>query len=175
MAELKTGLSVLIFFLLANAGYAQEHVTTLNELVSNAQKYDTRRVLIKGEVLSVMPYNNGTWVNISDGSESLGVWFSGAEKIPEITRTGSYRSTGDIIIAEGIFCKNSASHYGEMMLQADMADILFPGKDRKENVPPAKKRVLINGAVLAAVLMLIYFIKRCLHDRRTEEYSNQSA
>ncbi|MGA1863805.1 MAG: hypothetical protein ACMUHX_01960, partial [bacterium] len=82
------------------------------------KKYDGYHVEVKGEVVGdIMERKNGTWLNIDDGSESIGVWCP-KDNLPRIDFIGDYKSKGDILMISGVFNKACSVHGGETDIHA---------------------------------------------------------
>ena len=90
----------------------------LNRVVSDLMGYDKHEIEIEGEVIGdLMPRRKGFWLNIDDGTDSIGVWVP-KHLMPQIEYLGNYNSKGDILLIRGIFNRACASHGGETDIHA---------------------------------------------------------
>ncbi|MGA1789997.1 MAG: hypothetical protein ACMUIM_00805 [bacterium] len=90
----------------------------LNRVVRDLMGFDEHEIEIEGEVIGdIMARRKGFWLNIDDGSDSIGVWVP-RHLMPEIEYAGSYDSKGDILMIRGIFNRACPSHGGETDIHA---------------------------------------------------------
>ncbi|MGA1840235.1 MAG: hypothetical protein ACMUIU_06375 [bacterium] len=90
----------------------------INQLIRQMKKFNGYNVEIKGEIVGdIMKRKNGTWLNIDDGSESIGVWYQ-KHNLPRIDFIGDYKSKGDILLISGIFNSACSVHGGETDIHA---------------------------------------------------------
>jgi len=90
----------------------------LNRIIRDPMSYDRQEIEIEGEVIGdLMPRRKGFWLNIDDGTDSIGVWVP-KHVMPEIEYVGSYDSKGDILMIRGIFNRACPSHGGETDIHA---------------------------------------------------------
>jgi len=144
-----------VHFPLQSVCHAQERVSG-RELIENAQSYDGKRILYEGEVIGeVMQRENGVWVNISDGQDSIGVWMPG-ELAGIITHKGNYKTQGDILEVAGIFNRACLVHGGDLDIHAISLRMIKPGWQKQEMIIPAKRSLVV---ILLVVLCLTLISK----------------
>jgi len=131
-----------------------------NELIENAVKYDKQIVVYSGEVIGdIMKRGDNAWINVSDGSNAIGVWLPYSETM-KIKYTGLYNHKGDTVKVEGIFNKACPEHGGDLDIHCKKIEVLKEGYTAQEKIN--YKNILIAGIllVLAVVLNLIIFRKK---------------
>ena len=58
-------------------------ISSFNQLIEKASEFDGRLVAVTGEAIGdLMLRQNGSWLNISDGSTALGIFFNKNETSP---------------------------------------------------------------------------------------------
>lgn len=124
----------------------------LNDLIEGSLAYDGRQITVKGEVIGdIMPRGDFTWINIYDGTATIGVW-GPASLIGQVKKTGRYKSYGDIVRVTGLFRRDDARQGGELDIQATSIEIMKPGRIHVHPITP--RRLLRTGLSLALALTL---------------------
>lgn len=164
----------ILFFIflvgvIMNSVFSQE--ITVENLLSNVSEFDKQEVQVSGEILTVMPLKNGSWINLNDNGNSIGVWCNAGVYLPEIKNTASYKQDGDFLKVKGIFNKSSADNYGEQIIEALELQVKYAKKAKKEIVSENKKTILELSALSLGALILVYLIKRYFDDRRSKKHS----
>ncbi|MDP3143070.1 MAG: DNA-binding protein [Candidatus Omnitrophota bacterium] len=138
---------------------AETPVSSL-DLIEHAKDYDGKIVYFQGEVVGeVMRRGDFAWINVHDGSNALGIWAK-SPLFAAITFTGTYKSTGDIIGAKGIFHRACLEHGGDLDIHADSLIIIKQGQERTETFHYQEKIwVLIIAGVTACLLILRLLLK----------------
>lgn len=132
---------------------------TINSLIEREDRYDKTLVTVRGEAIGEpMKRGNECWVNISDGTNAIGIKMKFADA-QRIKKYGNYKQTGDTILVRGYFYKACPQDGGETDIHAADLKIVAPGKTTAEPVPVTK----VAGTVLLAALMttgLLLFRKK---------------
>ena len=141
------------YWLLVTVAFANPVSST--ELIENAKKYDGQAVSFQGEVVGeIMSRGDFAWINIHDGQNALGIWAKSPLVTP-ITFTGSYKSTGDIIEAQGIFHRACLEHGGDLDIHADTLMVVKSGQKRVEVFHEGQKKLVLVliGAVVCLLIL----------------------
>jgi len=138
----------------------------IETLFTLATELNGEVVTVQGEVLTVLRQKEGTWINVSDGTSSIGVWADRQRELPPIQYSASYHSTGDTVRVEGIFYYNDPAHYGEAAVHARTVTVVTPGQTRIREVSEAKKRTLDLTALFMVCTWLVFAIKRMIYAAR---------
>lgn len=146
--------SAFIAILIANGSGAIS--ATSDDLINNAKHYDKKEVVYSGEVIGdIMERGENVWVNISDGSNAIGVWMTKGDA-KEIKYTGKYSFIGDTVKVTGIFNRACPEHGGDLDIHSSKIEII------KQGFATAKKinyiYIIISAILLAAALVLNLFI-----------------
>lgn len=144
---------LFLFFILPITCLAQPLSSA--ELINNSKVYDGRIVSYEGEVIGdVMKRATGTWININDGENAVGIWGS-LFLLKDIIYTGSYKSFGDKIEITGIFHRACPEHGGDLDIHAQSLRKINSGRLKQERLNPDKRNQVI---ILAGVLILIWIL-----------------
>ncbi|MBM3706185.1 MAG: DNA-binding protein [Actinobacteria bacterium] len=154
--------SIKIFFitifsgLLIASGLSASNVeVTSSELINNAKEYDKKEVIYSGEVIGdIMKRDEHAWINISDGSNAIGVWIP-FEETEKIGFTGQYKYKGDIVKITGIFNRACSEHGGDLDIHAKSIEIIERGYEIKRNI---NFYGLIAGIVLFIIAMSLSLV-----------------
>jgi hypothetical protein len=128
--------SVAFLLFLPLTGLAESAEVTSNDLIENAFELDNQTIVYTGEVIGdVMNRGDHTWLNISDGSNTMGVWVESslveANAIP-----GRYSEHGDEVQITGVFHRACAQHGGDMDIHADQLVLVSSGYPVSHAVSP---------------------------------------
>ncbi|MFH1578119.1 MAG: DNA-binding protein [Candidatus Omnitrophota bacterium] len=144
--------SVLCF--LPSLCYAQEVKSSI-ELIENGKTYDGQEIAYEGEVIGeVMKRRQGTWVNISDGDNSLGVWMS-SDLAEDIEHKGSYKAKGDIFQVKGVFNYACLMHGGDLDIHAVSLHKIKSGWQKQEKAILAKRNLVITLSVILCLILIL--------------------
>jgi hypothetical protein len=117
---------VALFAPVAGAGETQKKLT-LNDLVEKAKELDGTDVSASGEVIGdVMFRGDHGWVNISDGTNALGVW-APAELLGRIQNAGRYGLNGDLVRVAGTFYRMDPQNGGDIDIHARTLEVIETG------------------------------------------------
>lgn len=130
--------------------FAALESTGIKQLTMDMKGFDGRLVTIQGEAVGeIMRRGKGTWLNIDDGTETMGIWVPNA-LMPEIDFVGNYKEKGDIIRIIGTFNKACPEHGGETDIHAREVIRIRSGHPTAHPVSNEKKGLTILLFVLAA-------------------------
>ncbi|HLN61411.1 MAG TPA: hypothetical protein VK464_07615 [Symbiobacteriaceae bacterium] len=131
---------------------AEQAVTPINDLVEKAGAFDRQAVTVRGEAVGdVMIRGDHGWVNISDGTNDIGVYATAAQ-LRAIRQVGRYHTTGDVVRVTGEFHRADPEHGGDLDLHAATLVVVQPGGPVAHPVPLG--RVGLAGGALALALVL---------------------
>lgn len=120
----------------AGTGHAQD--LKLNDLVEKAKELDGREVTVTGEALGdVMFRGDYGWVNIGDGTNTIGIW-APAAFLRRISRTGRYGWKGDTVRVIGAFFRMDPQNGGDLDIQARTLEVIEPGVPAAHPVDPSR-------------------------------------
>lgn len=151
-------LSILAAALAAGlAGLAAAAQPTVSELVGHTLDWTGKTVTIEGEAIGeALPRGDWAWVNVSDGTNAIGVWMPLADA-KKIGVYGDYHHTGDILRVTGTFSRDCAAHGGDVDIHSTDVVRVKAGSETPHPVPNAKKTAaagLSAAAVCALCLCL---------------------
>ncbi|MDP2913605.1 MAG: DNA-binding protein [Candidatus Omnitrophota bacterium] len=151
-------LAILSVFVFQLSAFAAEEISS-KALIDNADFFDSKRVLYKGELITAILNRGGhSWINLNDGENAIGVWCR-KDALGVVQFIGDYKNKGDVLVVDGIFHRACPVHGGELDIHAGAVNILKHGFALKERVDKAKLNISI-ALFLAAILMIIVFRKR---------------
>jgi len=135
-------------------------VISAEELLKEAEKYDGKEVIYKGEVIGdIMIRRDCAWINVRDETGAIGI-FCPKELVNEIKHAGSYRFTGDIVSVRGTFHHSCPEHGGDTDIHAGRINIIQKGKTISHPLEPKKVKASIILPVIAFVLAIIHLVVR---------------
>lgn len=139
---------------------ANAALTNIKDLILDAKHYNGREVTIQGEVIGdVMARRNGTWINIDDESECIGIWIAPG-RLPMIDFTGSYKAKGDTLEIEGIFNRACPEHGGETDFHAIKVEVIKKGHPIHHPILKIKLEIVIILLLLTIIVTLLYWHKK---------------
>ncbi len=99
-------------------------------MIEQAKEYDKKIIIYEGEVIGdVMRRGTFAWVNVSDGSNAMGIWLSITDAA-KIQYRGGYHYKGDTIRVTGVFHRACPEHGGDMDIHGERVEILKLGVKR---------------------------------------------
>lgn len=146
----------LLAFILVIFGYADncfaEEITNYNDLIENGKLLDGSEVTIKGEAIGE-PMKRGeyTWVNISDGSNAMGIWLKSSDA-QKINLYGNNKTKGDTVKILGEFHRACAEHGGDMDIHSLSIEIAEKGYLINKSVNLSKVKLGLILSLITAVL-----------------------
>jgi len=143
--------------------YAQEPAVSVNELIEHSADYDGKSISITGEAIGECLERDGfDWVNISDGSNAIGIWMS-KKDAAMVTCYGDYKYTGDTLIVTGTFYEACPEHGGEPDIHCQTLIISQVGELKNEKIPVAK---ILLAAGFAASVLILYAVYHKIFSRK---------
>lgn len=142
-----------------SAPKAQEvpsHPRCLADLIEGSTVYNGKQITVEGEVVGdIMIRGSRGWVNLTDGSASIGVW-GPTSLIQKVKLAGGYKARGDWVRVTGTFWRSDSSQGGELDIQASALTVTSRGK-RIDN-PVTSTRIIrtIISIIIAAALGLLW-------------------
>lgn len=122
------------------------------ELVDRGRDFDGREILFEGEAIGdPMRRGDHAWVNILDSSGALGAWLP-SELLGRITRYGSYRGKGDVLLVRGVFHRACPDHGGDMDIHVEAILAVTPGQPAAHPASPTLGLLAALSLVAAAAL-----------------------
>ncbi|MGA1796213.1 MAG: hypothetical protein ACMUIL_10175 [bacterium] len=135
----------------------------VTRLVNDKKLYDGREITIQGEVVGdVMERSAGVWLNVDDGTESIGVWVPRGI-MPTMKYVGGYTTQGDIIKVEGTFYRACGTHGGETDIHASGITRVHPGYPVAHSLSSQKIRWALVLLFCAVALIGVHWWTRRPH------------
>lgn len=132
---------------------------SINDLIENAISLDGEKVTITAEAIGErMERAEGTWVNVNDGTNAIGVWMDKLTAA-KIGFFGDYSHKGDTLSITGIFSRACLEHGGEPDIHAETLEITRSGEIITHRASPAKA-IWASILSIAATPFAIYFIRQ---------------
>jgi hypothetical protein len=131
-----------------------------DDLINNAREYDKKEVVYSGEVVGdIMQRGEYAWINVYDGSNSIGIWIT-YDEAKKIKHTGSYRYKGDIVEVTGIFNRACPEHGGDFDIHAKSMIVKKEGSKVEREINLTILYIAIAVLLIAAGLNLFIYKKR---------------
>lgn len=131
----------------------------LNDLINNSKDYDGKTVFIQGEaLLEVMEREDGSWININDGSNAMGLWLP-TDEAAKIKQFGDYHTVGDQLMVEAVFHRSCSEHGGDMDLHFVKWIELTEGHEKTLKLNNERVMWAVLLTVITAVIGLVFFKK----------------
>lgn len=132
----------------------------LNDLVEDAADWNNQTVVISAEAIGEpLERAEGTWINVSNGSNAMGIWMS-IEEAQRITVFGQYETLGDQLLITGQFHRACPEHGGEADIHLITMSITSPGEQMKTPVSFTKGLSAMGMFLFAAALSVYYLSLR---------------
>lgn len=133
-----------------------------SDLLNDPNRYNGQIITFEGEAVGDIM---GNWINISDGSNAIGIWIKEKLALDEISYIGDYKTKGDKIRVTGIFNKTCAEHGGDLDIHAQNMEITGLGTPTEHPLDMAKIYSLL---ILLAVATLVYIAKTLSYRKKTK-------
>lgn len=149
--------SLILLFPAASAEASTSY--SINDLIENAISLDSEKVTITAEAIGEkMERSECTWVNVNDGTNSIGVWM---DKLTadRIGYFGDYSHKGDTIRITGTYSRACLEHGGEPDIHAEKLEVIEAGASIGHKASPAKAIWALILSIAAAPFA-IYFIRQ---------------
>ncbi|MBW8380986.1 MAG: hypothetical protein K0M69_00490 [Youngiibacter sp.] len=132
---------------------------SINDLIENAISLDGEKVTITAEAIGEkMERPEGTWVNVNDGTNAIGVWMD-KQTADRIGYFGDYSHKGDTLRITGTYRRACLEHGGEPDIHAETLYIIKSGEVISHSASPAKA-IWASILSIAAAPFAIYFIRQ---------------
>ena len=157
--------SIKGFFLIALSGILLANgsaglAVTSDELINKAKEYDKKEVVYTGEIVGdIMQRGQYAWINVSDGSNAVGIWLP-YEETKQIKYKGTYDFIGDTIKITGIFNRACAEHGGDLDIHAKKIEIVKEGHRIIRGINYQKFYIAIALFLVALFLIIMIFRKK---------------
>ncbi len=103
-------------------------VVDSNKLLYDAVSINDKTISYTGEIIGdIMVRADGTWLNISDGTNAIGVFLPSSISIGDLT-PGNYQHTGDQVTITGTFHRACPDHGGDLDVHAQSLTLVGKGK-----------------------------------------------
>jgi hypothetical protein len=137
------------------AGRAETAEVSSNDLIENALALDGQTVVYSGEVIGdIMKRGDYTWLNVSDGSNAMGVWVETA-LLGDVATPGRYGMHGDEVRVTGVFHRACAEHGGDMDIHAEKIELLGAGYPVSHGVQLWKLVLTLVFTSLSATAVIV--------------------
>jgi aspartyl/asparaginyl-tRNA synthetase len=126
---------------------------------------DGKYVILEGEVISEpLERKDGVWINLTDGSSSIGVFFRDKSQIANILYWGQHHFKGDFVRITGKVYLADKETNGELDVQGEKLRIMQSGYRIEEVIPVWKIILAVIFGLIALTLLfdrlIIYFRRR---------------
>ena len=148
---------------------AQGEDVSIEDLLNDPELYNGKAVYIEAEALDVLRQAQGAWINVSDETESIGVWVKKGIPLPEIKHFTSYKQQGDLIAVRGTFQASCKEHFGQHDIHAQEVVIVQEGSLIEEVISLRQKQLMRFSFYLFVLVVCVYVLKRVIHAGRTEK------
>lgn len=139
-----------------------EKIYTPTELINQItldKNLDGVRIVLEGEAISEpLERKDGCWINVTDGSIAIGVFFKDKTQADKIQVWGQHHFKGDTVRIEGKVYLADKETGGELDIQGENLTVVSAGYRIEESIPLWK---IIAGIILGIVtltLMLERFV-----------------
>lgn len=128
-----------------------------NDLIENGRNLDNKIITVQGEVIGDrMKRGNYSWINISDGSNGMGIWIKN-EDADAIKVYGNYNNKGDTVEIEGKFNRACKEHGGDMDIHAQSIKIIKAGYPVNHAI---NRNKIITALLLTAVTIILAILSK---------------
>ena len=165
MCKIAKSLGMVTFFILliSITCRASDTLTKLNDLIENSTAMDGKEVTVKGEVIGEeLERGEYAWLNINDGSNSIGVWIK-RDSIKNVKYYGDYKNSGDVVQITGIYHRACREHGGDMDLHSINFKIISSGYSYNRQISLEKMGSALLLSFLSIVLITFYIIVKKKH------------
>jgi hypothetical protein len=129
------------------------------ELISRAKIFDNTTIVYSGEAIGdVMKRSDGTWVNVNDGANAIGVWMPPGTA-GGVGVGGDFKHGGDMLEISGIFHRACDQHGGDLDIHAQSVRVLRPGGPVPCGIDKAKKDWAVKLLGVAAIIWILSLLK----------------
>jgi hypothetical protein len=134
-----------------------EDITNFNDLIENGKALDGKTVTINGEAIGdMMKRGDYSWLNISDGSNAIGIWGE-TSIINKVTTLGNYKQKGDMVEIQGEFHRACSEHGGDMDIHITNLSVIEKGRKVSQPIDYNKVKILSLLSLAALFTSTIYY------------------
>lgn len=159
----------------SNAKFHKPHVPdhyTATEIITQIDQLNGKEVVLRGEA-AVEPLERGdfVWLNVFDGSISIGVWMK-KELIAPIKFYSGYKTKGDTVEIVGKAYRADPDTNGELDIKATSLKVIEHGSKIPEHFPVWKIVVAIVLLLMTGMYFGKFFSDRAkmkVHEKDTFE------
>ena len=161
MSKIFRTLSITLFLIFFSFSVCSaEEITDYNNLIEKGKAFDGKQVTIKGEVIKeAMVRGNYAWINVSDGSNAMGVWLKSSE-INKLSMYGDYKHKGDTVEVTGTFNRDCSEHGGDMDIHASSIEVISKGEDVPHIIAGDKIKTTVLLSFVTISLFMVYLRRR---------------
>lgn len=135
--------------------HASDYVLS-KTLIENAKSFDKKDITYRGEaVTAIMPRGGFSWVNVSDGTNAIGVWTKSSE-LKDVRFLGGYNKKGDILEVVGVFNRACKMHNGELDIHARSIKVITAGHPLEERIDKNNIKATVWLFLLAIAITIIF-------------------
>ncbi|MCX5642996.1 MAG: DNA-binding protein [Candidatus Omnitrophica bacterium] len=153
---------MLILWLLTLGGNIVAPPTVhISDLITQSRSYEGRVIVTEGEAVGdLMLRGEYGWVNLSDGSNAIGV-YAPSKQLEQIKHLGRYEIVGDRVSVTGTFYDACPVHSGETDIHASSVAIASEGSVVDEILDQVRLKLSLELALLAILAFLFrQFVRR---------------
>jgi aspartyl/asparaginyl-tRNA synthetase len=166
---MKRLLIFVLFLAIPCSVHAFEKVYTPSELINSItldNKLNGQKIVLEGEAISEpLERKDGCWINVTDGSIAIGVFFKDKTQANKINIWGQHHFKGDTVRIEGKVFLADKETGGELDVQGENLTIITAGYRIEETIPLWK---IIAGLILG-VITLALMLERFFSFLRTKK------
>jgi len=152
-------IALVLIYMFPISSKAEEYIN-YNDLIENAKALDGKYIELKGEAIGEsMRRGSYTWVNISDGSNAMGIWLTNQEA-NKVKTYGSYKFKGDIVKVSGTFSRACSDHGGDMDIHGESLTIVESGHKVELSLSEWKMKVAAIFSVITLILFGVYYKRK---------------
>ncbi|NTU60880.1 MAG: hypothetical protein HGA95_00895 [Caldiserica bacterium] len=133
---------------------ASEKVYSPSELIDKITQdktLDGQKIILEGEAIcEPIERKDGCWINVTDGSMAIGVFFKDKTQTDKIKIWGQYHFKGDIVRIEGTVYLADKQTGGELDIQGENLTVVSQGYRVDEVIPLWK---IIAGIILGLITL----------------------
>jgi hypothetical protein len=161
----RTLILTLVFAVIPYSVCSAQEITNYNDIIENGKELDGKIVIIKGEAIKeAMKRGDYTWINISDGSNAMGIWIKSSDS-EKISFYGDYKHKGDTVKVTGTFNRSCSEHGGDMDIHGGTLEIVLPGEETVRPLDTDKIKLSGILIIITAMLAVSYYIRQVVKHR----------
>lgn len=132
---------------------------TVSELINGKQLYNNLTVRFQGEVIGQrLSKTTHVWINILDSEGNAIGAYMPRTLSNQIQHYGTYQTTGDKVLIEGIYHSKCDEHGGDTDIHVEKLVILERGTPR--NTDKIKTPLVVGCFTLFSITMLLVYLKK---------------